>query len=93
MLWSDDFYGTRVIGSKDNWKTAEYLGLAPMDSTLGGEGVYTTGSFEVGQTIYSLTEFFQPGRTVKPKKEWLMVDMTKEVEDLVRAWEGKGCKS
>lgn len=89
ILWSDDFYGTRVIGSKNNWKTAEYLGLALMDSDLSSQGGYTTGSFEVGQTIYSLTEFFQLGRTVKPKKEFLMVDMTKQVDELVKAWEDK----
>ncbi|KAL6881397.1 hypothetical protein J3F83DRAFT_711170 [Trichoderma novae-zelandiae] len=91
ILWSDDFYGTRVVGSRNGWKTAEYLGLAPMDGTLGSQGGFTTGSFEVGQTIYSLTEFFQLARPVKPKKDFLMVDMTEQVDDLVRAWEGKGC--
>lgn len=89
ILWSDDFYGTRVIGSKNNWKTAEYLGLVLMDSKLSSQGGYTTDSFEVGQTIYSLTEFFQPTQSLKPKEEWLMVDMTKQVDELVKNWEGK----
>ncbi|KAK4067552.1 hypothetical protein Trihar35433_6112 [Trichoderma harzianum] len=89
ILWSDDFYGNRVIGSKNNWKTAEYLGLVPMDETLSKEGGYTTGSFEVGQTIYSLTEFFQPTRSLEAKPKWLMVDATEQVDELVKAWERK----
>ncbi|KAL7913108.1 hypothetical protein GGI35DRAFT_491336 [Trichoderma velutinum] len=89
ILWSDDFYGNRVIGSKDNWKTAEYLGLAAMDQTLSKQGGYTTATFEIGQTIYSLTEFFQPTRALKPQQKWLMVDTTEQVDELVKAWECK----
>ncbi|KAL6890869.1 hypothetical protein GGI43DRAFT_425335 [Trichoderma evansii] len=89
ILWSDDFYGNRVVGSRDNWKTAEYLGLVPMDGNLSKQGGYTTASFVVGQTIYSLTEFFQPTRSLKPKQEWLMVDITEQVDELVKAWGGK----
>ncbi|KAL7917894.1 hypothetical protein ACQKWADRAFT_331508 [Trichoderma austrokoningii] len=89
ILWSDDFYGTRVVGSRNNWKTAEYLGLVLMDENLSAQGGYTTGSFEVGQTIYSLTEFFQPTRSVKPKQEFLMVDMTEQVDKLVKAWKSE----
>ncbi|UKZ75729.1 hypothetical protein TrVFT333_003421 [Trichoderma virens FT-333] len=89
IFWSDDFYGTRVIGSRNNWKTAEYLGLVLMADNLSKQGGYTTGSFEVGQTIYSLTEFFQPTRSVKPKQDFLMVDMTENIDELVKAWEGR----
>ncbi|GFP58863.1 trichothecene biosynthesis protein 14 [Trichoderma asperellum] len=89
ILWSDDFYGTRVVGSRNNWKTAEYVGLVLMDDNLSRQGGYTTGSFEVGQAIYSLTEFFQPTRSVKPKQEFLMVDMTEQIDELVKDWEGK----
>ncbi|UKZ96831.1 uncharacterized protein TrAFT101_011608 [Trichoderma asperellum] len=89
ILWSDDFYGTRVVGSTNNWKTAEYLRLVPMDDNLSRQGGYTTGSFEAGQAIYSLTEFFQPTRSVKPKQEFLMVDMTEQIDELVKAWEGE----
>lgn len=89
ILWSDDFYGNRVIGSRNNWETAEYLGLVPMDETLSKQGGYTTGSFEVGQTIYSLTEFFQPTRSVETKQKFLMIDATEQVDELVKAWERK----
>lgn len=89
ILWSDDFYGTRVVGSRNNWKTAEYLGLVLMDDSLSKQGGYTTDSFEVGQTIYSLTEFFSSTRSVKPKQEFLMVDMTKQIDELVKAWKGE----
>ncbi|KIM98617.1 hypothetical protein OIDMADRAFT_56965 [Oidiodendron maius Zn] len=86
VLWSDDFYGTRVIGTRDNWETAEYLGLVLMDSSLRSRGGFTTDSFAVGNTIYSLTEFFQATKPIQTTKEFTMVDMTEQVDQLVRAW-------
>ncbi|KAK1237988.1 hypothetical protein MKX08_002567 [Trichoderma sp. CBMAI-0020] len=76
ILWFDDFYGTRVVGSMNNWKTAEYLGLVLMDDNLSKQGGYTTGSFE-------------PTRSVKAKQKLLMVDMTEQIDELVKAWKGK----
>ena len=86
VLWSDDIYGTRVIGTGNNWETAEYLGLVPMDSSLKSRGGVATDSFAVGNTIYALTEFFQVTKPIKTTKEFTMVDMTEQVDQLVRAW-------
>ncbi|RFU33156.1 hypothetical protein B7463_g3179, partial [Scytalidium lignicola] len=87
ILWSDDFYGTRVIGTKNNWKTAQYLGLVPIDEALQARGGFNTDTFVVGNTIYALTEFFQqPGITIETTKDFTMVDITESVDELVSAW-------
>ncbi len=88
-LWSDDFFGQRVIATRDGWKTADYLGLVPMDPGLRKLNGYNTDAFAMGNTIYALTDFFQiPDEPIKSQQDWLMVDITEQVDVLVRAWEG-----
>lgn len=56
-LWSDDFNGTSVFGSDDDWASARYLGLVKNDATAAKEGGLAVATFEIGERIYSMNEF------------------------------------
>lgn len=88
LLWADDPFGTRVFGSNDGWTSAEYLGLVSIDSNLQALGGATSDSFALGDTIYTVTEFFQAKRPVATMKEFQMLDITDAVDRLVKVWQG-----
>ena len=88
LLVAVDLEGTAVFLSRDGkWQTAEYKGLIPRLTT----GIYqdgaVTASVQIAQSIYTVLDWFDPpipgslagNRTVFP-----MVDITREVDALVR---------
>jgi len=79
-LWADDLFGTGVYGSKDEWKTAAFLGLVPIDPTIKATGGYTTASFEIGDRIFTNSEFFQPKLPQKLKTLYPILDITDAVD-------------
>ncbi|KAK4945278.1 hypothetical protein LTR10_015437 [Elasticomyces elasticus] len=86
VLWSQDFNGTMVLATRDNWVTAEYLGLVPMNPGLQAQGAYTTDTFAMGNTIYAVNEFFQPSKPIKTLSDWHLDDITQSVQQLVNQW-------
>jgi hypothetical protein len=83
-LWSDDYNGTSVYGSTDNWSTAHYLGLISNDDPALLEGTMTTASFEVGDRVYVLTQVFQYSLPVEPKKNFPFYDITAQLDSIVQ---------
>jgi hypothetical protein len=87
LLWSDHLYGTRVLATKDDWTTAEYLGLVPINQALSAQGAYTTDTFAVGGTLYALNQFFQTtSLPVHTLANFHFDDITQAVQQLVDQW-------
>lgn len=82
-LWSDDYNGTSVYGSSDNWSTAHYLGLISNDDPAILEGTMTTASFEIGDRVYVLTQVFQYSLPVQPKKNFPFYDITEQLDSII----------
>lgn len=82
-LWSDDYNGTSVYGSNDNWSTAHYLGLISNDDPAILEGTMTTACFEIGDRVYVLTQVFQYSLPVQPKKNFPFYDITAQLDSIV----------
>ena len=83
-LWSDDYNGTSVYGSEDYWDTARFLGLISNDDPGQIQGGSTTASFEIGKSVYVLTQIFQFSVPVKPKKNFLFYDITTQLDAIVK---------
>ncbi|KAK4935497.1 hypothetical protein LTR10_023455 [Elasticomyces elasticus] len=84
-LWSDDYNGTSVYGSSDNWETAHFLGLILNDDPGVILGAMTTASFEIGQRVFTLTQIFQYSPPVQSKKNFLFYDVTTQLDAIVKA--------
>lgn len=85
-LWSDDYNGTSVYGSKDHWISAHYLGRVSNAAEAVEAGGLAVATFDIRERIFSLNEYFQFELPVKRKKQFSMHDITADVDEIVRAW-------
>lgn len=85
ILWSDDYNGTSVYGSIDDWTSAHFLGLINNDDPGIIEGSMTTDSFEIGDRVFALTQIFQYSVPVQPKKNFLFYDISVQLDAIVNA--------
>ncbi|KAF4996348.1 hypothetical protein FDECE_12492 [Fusarium decemcellulare] len=89
LLVSDNSNGTIVLRSADRkWSRAQKLGVIPNRFlTAGGS---TVASFQVGSSIYSVTEYFGdskvPGTLAGNRTKFPLVDITKQVEALLASY-------
>lgn len=83
ILWSDDYNGTSVYGSNDNWNTAHFLGLVENNDPGIIQGAMTSDSFEIGHQVYVVTQIFQYALPLESKKNFLFYDITEEVDAIV----------
>ena len=81
-LWSDDYNGTAVLGSHDHWRSAHFLG--EVRNHLIQTGGFTVATFEIGERIFSLSEYFQATLPQVPRDKFPVVDISTEVDNLVR---------
>lgn len=84
ILWSDDYNGTSVYGSNDSWATAQFLGLIPNDDPAVLQGTMTTATFEIGNSVYVLTQVFQYSLPIVPKRNWPFYDITLQLDSIVK---------
>lgn len=84
LLWSDDYNGTAVYGSNDTWNTAHFLGLMQNDDPGIVEGAMTTDSFEIGDSVYVVTQIFEYSVPVERKKNFLFYDVTAQLDSIVK---------
>ena len=94
-LWADDYGtglnptstgGVAVYGSLDGWNTARFLGFVPSNYTISGASA-ATSTVQIVESIYLVTEYFQPSRPLAKKSKFPFVDITEQVDKLVKAWE------
>lgn len=83
VLWSDDYNGTSVYGSDDNWATAHFIGLIVNDDPGRIQGSMTTACFEINDRVYVLNQIFQFALPVKPRKNFPFFDITSQLDALV----------
>ncbi|PHH88516.1 hypothetical protein CDD83_7438 [Cordyceps sp. RAO-2017] len=76
ILVSDDFNGTWVLSSNDQWKTATKHGVVPSEYGPNGS---TTATVEVEGSIFAINEFFG----AKDVKSFPLTDITDRVEALL----------
>ncbi|KAK2598053.1 hypothetical protein QQS21_005830 [Conoideocrella luteorostrata] len=88
LLVSANGAGTVVLRSRDGaWRSAEKLGVIP--NPFLQQGGSTTASVQMGEKIYSLTEFFAdtsskiPGTLAGNRTEFPLHDITSAVEKLL----------
>ncbi|KAG7110497.1 Trichothecene biosynthesis protein 14 like [Verticillium longisporum] len=87
LLISDNVNGTYVLRSSDGkWNTAENLGVVP--NSLLSEGGTTVASLQIGESIYTVTEFFGdarvPGTLAGNRTSFPLIDITSQVESLLK---------
>lgn len=82
-LWSDDYNGTSVYGSADNWASAHFIGLIVNDDPGRTQGAMTTACFEINDSVYVLNQIFQFSFPVKPRKNFPMYDVTWQLDAMV----------
>lgn len=87
ILWSEDANGTHVLGSNDNWNTAEYIGLATMDPGWQELGAFATDTFEAGDSVFGVINLFQGAGPVEPREQFTFQDITEQVDGIVQAWD------
>ncbi|KAK3046362.1 hypothetical protein LTR09_012138 [Extremus antarcticus] len=83
LLWSDDYNGTSVYGSDDGWTSAHFLGLILNDDPK-IEGGLTTDSFDIGDSIFILTQEFAFTLPAPKKHNFIFFDITAEVDEVVK---------
>lgn len=83
VLWSDDYNGTSVYGSADNWATAHFIGLVANDDPGRINGAMTTACFEINDRVFVLNQVFQFALPVQPRKYFPMYDVTWQVDAMV----------
>ncbi|KAK5047450.1 hypothetical protein LTR84_006546 [Exophiala bonariae] len=83
VLWSDDYNGTSVYGSDDNWASAHFIGLIANDDPGRIQGAMTTACFEINDRVYVLNQIFQFSLPVKPRKNFPMYDVTWQLDAMV----------
>ncbi|KAK3390691.1 hypothetical protein B0H63DRAFT_539112 [Podospora didyma] len=79
--------GIAVLRSKDaSWRTAEFLGVVPNASDL-PPGPIIVSSVQIGEKLYIVNDWFAdpivPGTTAGGKTSFPMVEITKQVDDLL----------
>ena len=84
LLWSDDYNGTSVYGSDDAWETAHFLGVI-LNNDPPIEGALTTDSFDIGDSIFVLTQMLAFTLPVPRKLNFIFFDITAEVDEVVES--------
>ena len=96
-LWADDSGtglnsagtgGVAVYGSLDDWNTAQFLGFVLSNDTISGASAITS-TVQIVESIYMVTEYFQQSRPLAKKSNFPFVDITEQVDKLVREWDCK----
>jgi hypothetical protein len=87
LLVAENGRGVSVLRSRDaTWKSAEYLGLIPMDPSLPA-GALTTSMTQIGEKIYTVTDWFAdpivPGTVAGNKTTFPMIDITAQIDALL----------
>ena len=89
-LSSTGIGGVTVFGSRDQWASAQFLGFVSNDFAAVGQAL-TTSAVQIANSIYLVTQYFQdplePSSWAK-KSKFPFVDVTNEVERIVREWGG-----
>ena len=83
-LWSDDYNGTAVLGSNDGWGTATFLGLVPTNAEAKKAGGLPVATFEMGESIFALVNYFSLKLPVQDKKSWPIYDITADVDRIIQ---------
>ena len=93
-LWADDHGtglnpagtgGVAVYGSLDDWDTARFLGFVSSNDTISGASAISS-TVQIVESIYMVTEYFQPSRPLAKKSKFPFVDITEQVDKIVRDW-------
>ncbi|KAK0620746.1 hypothetical protein B0T14DRAFT_236862 [Immersiella caudata] len=87
LLIAENRRGVSVLRSQDaTWRSAEYLGLIPMDPNL-PTGALTTSVTQIGEKIYAVTDWFGdqivPGTVAGNKTSFPMIDITAKIDALL----------
>ncbi|KAG9230495.1 hypothetical protein BJ875DRAFT_507265 [Amylocarpus encephaloides] len=89
LLVAEVQVGVQVLRSKNaKWEKAEYMGLVPWDGIA--TGIFVTASVQVGEGVYMVlcpaigTDPIVPGTLAGNRTEFLMPDITRDVERLLR---------
>lgn len=87
LLVAENGRGVSVLRSRDAaWKSAEYLGLIPMDPSL-PTGALTTSVVQIGEKIYAVTDWFGDpivvGTVAGNKTSFPMIDITAKIDALL----------
>ena len=72
-----------VYGSKDEWASAQFLGLVP--NPYASQNGFPTDTFEMGGSIYVVTEFFQLQGFVT-KSDFPFYDITGQVDSIAASF-------
>jgi len=87
LLITDQSRGVLVLRSKDTWRTAEYLGVVPTNTTL-PPGSLVAAVSQIGERIYALPNWFfepkVPGTLAGNRTTFYLVDITRQVESLLK---------
>lgn len=78
-LVSDDAFGTIVLRSHNNWKTAEKLGVIP--NAYAGQA-FTTATVQIGDRLYVLSGFFLDNPHTRA--DFPLYDITDDVNKLLQ---------
>jgi hypothetical protein len=87
MLVTDNFNGTIVLRSADGtWETADVVGTIP--GTRGAEGAASVATVQIGESIYSVNEYFADkkvaGTLAGVRSVFPLTDITEAVEKLLQ---------
>jgi len=87
LLAAEDPNGVVVLRSKDGlWKTAEHLGLVPLNKTLVGGG-QVPAAVQVGDNVFMVIEYFSDtvvqGTNAGNRTRFPMIDITREVSAML----------
>ncbi|KAF9876963.1 hypothetical protein CkaCkLH20_05809 [Colletotrichum karsti] len=93
LLVAENLRGITVLRSKDGlWKSAEHLGTVPNNSSAAQGGI-VTAPVQIGDNLFMVEEFFTdtpvPGSTAGNRTNFPLVDITSDVEKLLR--KSNGC--
>ncbi|KAL0934720.1 uncharacterized protein CTRU02_209311 [Colletotrichum truncatum] len=88
LLIAENDKGITVLRSKDgSWKSAEHLGTVSNNSPAAQGGI-VTAPVQIGDSLFMVEEFFidppVPGSAVGNRSSFPLVDITSEVEQLLR---------
>ncbi|GKT41423.1 core trichothecene cluster (CTC) protein 14 [Colletotrichum spaethianum] len=88
LLVAENTKGITVLRSSDgSWQSAEYLGTVPNNSSA-AQGGTVTAAVQIGKKLYMVEEFFADppvsGSTAGNRKHFPMVDITLQVEQLLK---------
>lgn len=87
ILMAQQAAGTAVIVTKDNWESGEFKGYVPCATEGAANGSQVTANVQITESIYTIQEWFDwppNGSLAGNRITFPMIDITKEVDDLVR---------